>query len=574
MKYMQEERGSIAVFLLICLLPMLMFEGLILDGVRLLACKGNVADAGQLALNGALAGYNRDLKNAYGLYAITDVDQARKDASDYFRRTVDPQGSGVSGTEDTSSFLNMSARVDAGGQEGSELSSTDVLETQIYHQMHYFTSTAKEELKYTYDGTEALYGAYVLIRDKCLFDRELSILARRKNRSVSYLASLYDSWEKCVTMVEVSENMRTRMQEELDEAKLLLEVMQTRYEERNKAMDELSEEGLLTDELTEHFIDTDPEEEPPSEAAEKKDSELRTMFAYGDMEHTTFSNFSERYTDIESDITPDWTDVILDANGSYDEMMDDCLSTLGTQAIRYGSGYARSIKSMVEFGGSIEECTALYASTMFSCYISPTKSLTGNNHFRDGGLLSKNAYSEIEYILCGGADPNKNVQYCMRALQGYLTMWCMVENYMTDTVDRNDALQNAEILADGTSLAIPYFQDLFLMANAVQRGWEKMNQTLSKEGGYCCSIYQGHAVRNMDYQMFLQLLLFRDMYNNYWVYLKRIRSVIEMNMQYAGYTNFSFDTAYTMLWIDAEVEVPTLLLPKQTWHYKNIAVLE
>ena len=101
-----------------------------------------------------------------------------------------------------------------------------------------------------------------------------------------------------------------------------------------------------------------------------------------------------------------------------------------------------------------------------------------------------------------------------------------------------------------------------------------MNQTLSKEGGYCCSVYQGHAVRNMDYQMFLQLLLFRDMYNNYWVYLKRIRSVIEMNMQYAGYTNFSFDTAYTMLWIDAEVEAPTLLLPKQIWHYKNIAVLE
>ena len=574
MKYMQEERGSISVFLLVCLLPMLMFEGLILDGVRLLACKGNVADAGQLALNGALAGYDRDLKNAYGLYAITDVDQARKDASDYFRRTVDPQGSGVSGTEDTSSFLSMSARVDAGGQEGSELSSPDVLETQIYHQMHYFTSTAKEELKYTYDGTEDLYGAYVLIRDKCLFDRELSILAKRKNRSVSYLAALYDSWEKCVALVEVSEDMRMRMREELEEAKLLLEAMQTRYEERNKAMDELSEEGLLTDELMEQFIDTDSEEEAPSEAAEKKDSELRTMFAYGDMEHTTFSNFSERYTDIESDITPDWTDVILDANGSYDEMLDDCLSTLGTQAIRYGSGYARSIKSMVEFGGSIEECTALYASTMFSCYISPTKALTGNNHFRDGGLLSKNAYSEIEYILCGGADPNKNVQYCMRALQGYLTMWCMVENYMTDTSDRSDAQQNAAILADGTSLLIPYYQDLFLMADAVQRGWEKMNQTLSKEGGYCCSVYQGHAGRNMDYQMFLQLLLFRDMYNNYWVYLKRIRSVIEMNMQYAGYTNFSFDTAYTMLWIDAEVEVPTLLLPKQIWHYKNIAVLE
>ena len=574
MKYMQEERGSISVFLLVCLLPMLMFEGLILDGVRLLACKGNVADAGQLALNGALAGYDRDLKNAYGLYAITDVDQARKDASDYFRRTVDPQGSGVSGTEDTSSFLSMSARVDAGGQEGSELSSPDVLETQIYHQMHYFTSTAKEELKYTYDGTEDLYGAYVLIREKCLFDRELSILAKRKNRSVSYLAALYDSWEKCVTVVEVSEDMRMRMREELEEAKLLLEAMQTRYEDRNKVMEELSEEGLLTDELMEQFIDTDSEEEAPSEAAEKKDSELRTMFAYGDMEHTTFSNFSERYTDIESDITPDWTDVILDANGSYDEMLDDCLSTLGTQAIRYGSGYARSIKSMVEFGGSIEECTALYASTMFSCYISPTKALTGNNHFRDGGLLSKNAYSEIEYILCGGADPNKNVQYCMRALQGYLTMWCMVENYMTDTSDRSDAQQNAAILADGTSLLIPYYQDLFLMADAVQRGWEKMNQTLSKEGGYCCSVYQGHAGRNMDYQMFLQLLLFRDMYNNYWVYLKRIRSVIEMNMQYAGYTNFSFDTAYTMLWIDAEVEVPTLLLPKQTWHYKNIAVLE
>ena len=574
MKYIQEERGSIAVFLLICLLPMLMFEALILDGVRLLACKGNVADAGQLALNGALAGYDRDLKNAYGLYAVTDVEQAKKDASKYFRRTVDPQGAGVSGTEDTAGFLNMSAKVDAGGQKGSELSASDVLETQIYHQMYYYTSTATEELKYTYDGTEDLYGAYVLIRHKCLFDRELSVLAKRKNRSVSCLESYYDLWEQSVTLVDVSEDMRIRMQTELDEAKSLLEAMQTRYEDRETTLDELSAEGLLTDELMEQFQDTDPEDEQLSEAAEKKDSELRTMFSYGDMKHTSYSYFSERYTDIDPDVAPNWTDAILDGTGSYDEMMDDCLLALCTQAIRYGSGYARSVKSMVEFGGSIEECTALYASTMFSCFISPTRSLTGNNHFRDGGLLSKNAYSEIEYILCGGADPNKNVQYCMRALQGYLTMWCMVENYMTDTTDRSDALQNAEILADGVNLAIPYYQDLFLMANAVQRGWEKMNQMLSNEGGYCCSVYQGREIRNMDYQMFLQLLLFRDMYNNYRVYLKRIRNVIEMNMKYAGYSDFSFDTAYTMLWIDAEIEVPTLILPKQIWHYKNIAVLE
>ncbi len=595
MKFMKEERGSVAVFLLICLLPMLMFEGLVMDGIRLLACKGNMADAGELALNGALAGYNRDLKDAYGLYAVTDLQRVRKDASTYFHRTVDPQGAGVNGTEETISFLGMTAKVEAGGQAGSELSETDVLQTQIYHQMHYFTSTSGDEMKYIYDGTEYVYGAYMLIREKCLFDQELARLAEDTERSVDTLETRYNTWKQNLMLAEISGDMRKCMEGELKTAKGLLDKAKKyctkRKQELEARADSENAAGDTAGDATEDTVgdaagdtgeetaeenaeDTSQEDNQRSDESEQKEKELRALFSYGDMEHTSFSNFEECYTEIDVGSTPPWTEKILDADGTFDEMMDDCLSSLSTQAIRYGNGYARGVKSLVEFGGTMEECTALYASTMFSCYISPSRSLTGNDHFRDGGVMSKNAYSEIEYILCGGSDPNKNLQYCMRGLQGYLTMWCMVENYMTDTSISETSLSDAETLADGDAMKVPFYRDLFRMAYAVKSGWEKLNQMLSSEDGFSCQVYQGAECREMDYQMFLQLLLFRDMHTNYPVYLKRIRAVIEMNMQYAGYKDFSFDHAYTMLWIDAEVQVPTLLLPKQTWHYKNIAALE
>ena len=155
MKWMQEERGSVAVFLLVVLLPILLFEGAIFDGIRLVGSKSILTDAALNSLDSGLAGYDRDLKNAYGLYAVTDSAKAEQDVSRYFCRTVDPKGQGVDGADENATFFfNMPAKVRAGGSKGSELSNREVFEGQIREYIGICDELGLSALVETHDEAE------------------------------------------------------------------------------------------------------------------------------------------------------------------------------------------------------------------------------------------------------------------------------------------------------------------------------------------------------------------------------------------------------------------------------------
>lgn len=71
MRTIYRNTGSISIFLLIILLPTLVFSGFMIDISRSHLSKAAAEEAGKLTLNSVLANYDTILKDVYGLFAIS-----------------------------------------------------------------------------------------------------------------------------------------------------------------------------------------------------------------------------------------------------------------------------------------------------------------------------------------------------------------------------------------------------------------------------------------------------------------------------------------------------------------------
>ena|GEM_PF-990229 len=90
-------KGSISIFLLIVLLPALVFSGLMADISRHHLAKAAAEEAGRLTLNSVLADYDTILKDVYGLFAISQQpglsdDERRELLMDHFRINLENVG--------------------------------------------------------------------------------------------------------------------------------------------------------------------------------------------------------------------------------------------------------------------------------------------------------------------------------------------------------------------------------------------------------------------------------------------------------------------------------------------------
>ncbi|MDO5014551.1 MAG: DUF5702 domain-containing protein [Clostridia bacterium] len=65
-----KYEGSISIFLTLCLLPMVLCAGLIIDAFKIATAKTQVANADELASNAIATMYDKDLYETYGLFAI------------------------------------------------------------------------------------------------------------------------------------------------------------------------------------------------------------------------------------------------------------------------------------------------------------------------------------------------------------------------------------------------------------------------------------------------------------------------------------------------------------------------
>ena len=101
---LQNHRGSVSVFLVIVLVPMIACASLFVDASRVKSARGLVSSAGDLTLNTVLSQYDVDLNDFYGLMASAqDMDEVINAAGDYFTACIKSQGID---TTDAAHYLN------------------------------------------------------------------------------------------------------------------------------------------------------------------------------------------------------------------------------------------------------------------------------------------------------------------------------------------------------------------------------------------------------------------------------------------------------------------------------------
>ena len=155
LKICMENKGSIALFLALILMPIIIFCGLVTDGVRVAAGKQTLAGAADLAANAALSNYNEVVKDVYGLFAISeDMEELKENLEVYFNNTL----TGVADMADvdsetqklihelTTNFINAdgngmlemaNAELTVAGLPESSLVNPDEIERQILEYMKY-----------------------------------------------------------------------------------------------------------------------------------------------------------------------------------------------------------------------------------------------------------------------------------------------------------------------------------------------------------------------------------------------------------------------------------------------------
>lgn len=154
-------QGSVTVFLVIIMLPMLIFSFSVVDICKIFLGSELTQSAQDLALNSALASYDKVLKDMYGLMASSNTEEELIDkVSEYYVTTLESEGFEVGETGskihdlfaslfnsdfENSSYLRLTQSDVPGGNspitvspvEVSAISNPDVLEAQIVEYMKY-----------------------------------------------------------------------------------------------------------------------------------------------------------------------------------------------------------------------------------------------------------------------------------------------------------------------------------------------------------------------------------------------------------------------------------------------------
>lgn len=159
-KFTKNVKGSIALFLSMIILLLVILEGFLIDGSKVLAAKMMMSSAGDMALNAGLTHYDEALRDIYGLFAVSETEEElTANLKAYYQKTL---GESVGGedsggytdqllgyieqmiqtgwnNEEAGKLLDMQLSDDfsASGVEQSELSNPPVLKSQILEYMKY-----------------------------------------------------------------------------------------------------------------------------------------------------------------------------------------------------------------------------------------------------------------------------------------------------------------------------------------------------------------------------------------------------------------------------------------------------
>ena len=146
MEIFYRRKGTISVFLTIILLPVLLLGGMTTDASRIFMSKVVISDAGEMTMNAALAQYNEDLHDEYGLLVMDRPPEAMKsELEQYFNGSLN--GTGMPGERDYDRILDLlTKKFDAINVLGSEIYQTEVEKQQILEYMKYRAPVCLTEL--------------------------------------------------------------------------------------------------------------------------------------------------------------------------------------------------------------------------------------------------------------------------------------------------------------------------------------------------------------------------------------------------------------------------------------------
>ena len=99
MKFFENRKvkGTISIFLVIITIPTMLFAAVLVDASRLASAKAMTQEAADLAAASALADYNLELKENYGLFAMEDSSKAESIYQESLKATL--LASGFAGDE-------------------------------------------------------------------------------------------------------------------------------------------------------------------------------------------------------------------------------------------------------------------------------------------------------------------------------------------------------------------------------------------------------------------------------------------------------------------------------------------
>ncbi len=134
MRKIASDRGSVTVFLLLILLPVVIVTGTFVDLTRYNTAKQLVSGAGELTLDSVLANYNSLLQQRYGLFAISPTEDYQLTAGKYFNLNLG-QANGHSqtlfGEQDFQLLQLTTDRTRISSLANANLANPDVLNRQI-----------------------------------------------------------------------------------------------------------------------------------------------------------------------------------------------------------------------------------------------------------------------------------------------------------------------------------------------------------------------------------------------------------------------------------------------------------
>lgn len=225
LKFCDKNKGAISVFLTLILLPTLLLGGLTSDAARIYASKVVISDAGEMAMNAALAQYDAELMDQYGLFMMEKKpSQMESELEGYFNISLN--GTGIAGAEDYQKILDLvTEQFEVIELEGTQIYKTEVEKQQIIEYMKYRAPVCLTEL----------------VLEKLDQLNDVKAMADAMDAQLEFAKAMEDCQEAMEKAKEALDNLDTHIKE----YQVLLLGMQTTLDETELMYKSEISKGLL-----------------------------------------------------------------------------------------------------------------------------------------------------------------------------------------------------------------------------------------------------------------------------------------------------------------------------------------